>query len=184
PSYTGGAVFTCSSPFSDFQSHFVIGVNYDSATPANSWIRFYCEQPSSNTIVQCFHYDFMQSILPNVWYLAIGWHDKTLNTINLQINQNAVITQAFPDGGVGTATRPLGIGGTGYGGEVFGGVIDSVGMWQKVLTAEERARLWSNGNGQEPPFSADVLTDAVTTATVNKDVTTDGAVTYAPRFGF
>ncbi len=81
------------------------------------------------------------------WYFMIGWHDAVGDTINVQINNGAVNSSAWSTGSQDTAS-PLEIGrGGSSGAALFNGRIDEVGLWGRVLNAQERSDLYNGGIG-------------------------------------
>ena len=83
------------------------------------------------------------------WYLLIGWHDATADTVNIQVNNTAPISSA-----TGGALQAAGAGnfGIGYralaGNELYlNGLADQVMFWKRVLTSTERTALYNSGNG-------------------------------------
>nr|ABN71538.1 hypothetical cell surface receptor [uncultured bacterium] len=81
------------------------------------------------------------------WIFAVAWHDAAANTLNLQINNGTVIS-----GSTGGVT-PLPLSGSVQIGHLvspsqyFDGLIDEVGLWRRVLTAQERTDLYNGGAG-------------------------------------
>lgn len=86
------------------------------------------------------------------WYFVVAWHDATANTINIQVNNGTADSTAHSTGVDATATPDFMIGnyGTtlGPGDEQWDGLIDQVGVWKRLLTADERTFLYNSGNGR------------------------------------
>jgi hypothetical protein len=83
------------------------------------------------------------------WYLLIGWHDATADTVNIQVNNTAAISAA-----TGAALQAAGTGNLGIGYRALAGselyanaLIDQVMIWKRVLTSTERTALYNSGNG-------------------------------------
>jgi len=85
-----------------------------------------------------------------IWYFIVGWFDFTAQKLNIQIN-NGAIDQNDPVGiDAGGATVEMGRRTVNY----WDGDIDEVGIWNRVLTADERTSLYNNGSGLTYPFTA------------------------------
>lgn len=79
----------------------------------------------------------------STWYNVIAWHSNNSHigvSVNLSVNTMAYTTGVF----VGTANFYLGS--TNSGNQVIGR-IDEVGIWNKVLSAQERSDLYGGGSG-------------------------------------
>lgn len=84
------------------------------------------------------------------WYHVVGWHDADADTINIQINNgdvDSVATSTTPND-AGTA---FAIGATAAAEFPFDGLIDEVGFWKRLLTAQEKTRLYNAGVGRSWP---------------------------------
>lgn len=95
----------------------------------------------------------------DTWYFVVAWHDATANTINIQVNNGTVDSTSHTTGvfdGNGTfalgsyAQTPT---------NFFDGMIDEMGFWKRVLTADERTELYNSGNGLAYPFDYTLLDD-------------------------
>lgn len=86
------------------------------------------------------------------WYLVVGWHDALNNTLNIQINNGAVESTPHTTG-VYPSAAPFGLSRASYVGGYVHGMLDEVGFWKRLLTADERALLWNSGAGLSYPFS-------------------------------
>jgi hypothetical protein len=81
----------------------------------------------------------------STWYLVIGWHDATNNTINIQVNNGTVNSAAYTAGSW-DSNHPFAIGkGSG---SYFEGRIDEVAFWKRTLTAAEKTQLYEDGFDQ------------------------------------
>jgi hypothetical protein len=93
------------------------------------------------------------------WYYVIAWHDATNDLIGIQVNNGTANTTAAT-GGIFDSTTPFGIGAVASsGGSPFDGLIDEVGFWDRLLTADEKTSLYNSGNGLAYPFSVGVAID-------------------------
>lgn len=80
------------------------------------------------------------------WYFIAAWHDSVANTINIQIDNAAVISAAYVTGVFnGPSVFQIGQGDPG---QNWDGLIDEVGFWKRVLTPAERTFLYNGGAGR------------------------------------
>lgn len=88
----------------------------------------------------------------------VAWNDSVANTINIQINNGAIDSVAHA-GGVRVGTNPFEIGRVDQPATVrtFDGRIDEVGIWKRVLTAQERTDLFNGGNGNSYSRASDLV---------------------------
>jgi len=92
------------------------------------------------------------------WYYIVAWHDAVANTVNIQVNNGTVDSASFSSG-VRDGTGSFAIGTAGdITTALWDGLIDEVGFWKRVLTAQERTDLYNNGNGFAYPFTAATTT--------------------------
>lgn len=94
------------------------------------------------------------SAATGTWHFVVGWFNAAANTAHIQLNNGTISTDstALPANASSTATFQIGFR-TGAGVTTYmDGKIDAVGIWKRVLTADERAYLYNNGNGREYPF--------------------------------
>lgn len=87
------------------------------------------------------------SLSLNTDYFVVAWHDKTAQTVNLQLNNGSVASGAR---GVtpGTSTAEFEIGSNGGGTNFFSGVIGPVMLGKNYIpTSDDRALLWNGGDG-------------------------------------
>lgn len=87
----------------------------------------------------------------NTWHFICAWHDATANTINIQVNDGIADSTAHTTG-VDIANSPFVIGGLGTTTNLADGRIDEVGFWKRILTSEERTKVYNNDNGLSYPF--------------------------------
>lgn len=81
----------------------------------------------------------------DTWYFIVIWHDSVNDTINIQINNGAIDSVANVGGFDGAS--PFEIGCHSSGADLWDGLIDQVGLWKRVLTAQERTDLYNSGAG-------------------------------------
>jgi hypothetical protein len=87
------------------------------------------------------------------WYFVVAWHDATADKIYLQVNNGTPAELATTGALASPSTNTFRIGA--YGGSDnnwWGGTIDEVGIWKRVLTATERTALYNGGAGFTYPF--------------------------------
>jgi hypothetical protein len=83
------------------------------------------------------------------WHFVVFWHNAAANTIQIQIDNAAPVSAGT------TGPMPAGLGAVTIGlgwGLNFDGLIDEIGLWRRVLTADERTQLYNGGNGLTYPF--------------------------------
>lgn len=92
----------------------------------------------------------------NTWYNVVAWHDSTLDTIYIQVNNGLISSLPLAGSIQPDSTENFIIGHSGINAApyYFNGRIDAVGYWKRLLTASERAVLYNNGNGIEYPFTS------------------------------
>ena len=105
------------------------------------------------------------------WHFVVAWYDQTHT--NIQVDNGAIVQTA-------STTDAPDAGGVFYIGRsptvalFMTGKIDTVGIWKRVLTADERTELWNAGAGLEPPFvsvySQSVSGTGTFTATLSKQM--------------
>jgi hypothetical protein len=85
----------------------------------------------------------------STWYFLVAWHNAAADTLNLQINNGTVNSHTTNGTVPQTSTAPFRIGARAYAGfeDYFDGLIDQVGIWNRVLTTDERTSLYNGGNG-------------------------------------
>jgi len=87
------------------------------------------------------------AISPNTWYTVIAWHDSVNDTLNIQLNDEAVNTVSY-SGGASDTAYPLTIAAYADGTSVLDGRIDELALYKRVLTPSERYWLHNDGNGR------------------------------------
>lgn len=84
------------------------------------------------------------------WYFIVAWHDAAADTINIQVNDGVVDSQAHASG-VFASTSDFRIGLAAIG-SPWNGLIDEAAKWNRVLTAGERTQLYNGGAGLAYPY--------------------------------
>ena len=75
------------------------------------------------------------------WMFAVAWKDIAAGTVNLQLNNGIVESAAFINTSINPMT-PLQIGARSSPSRPLNGRVDEVGLWKRVLSAEERTALY------------------------------------------
>ncbi|MDV2503070.1 MAG: LamG-like jellyroll fold domain-containing protein [bacterium] len=86
------------------------------------------------------------------WYFIVAWHDKTADTLKIQVNDGTVDSLSWTNG-TRNANGTLDLGRDGWSGDqYFNGRLDSASFWKRVLTSTERTDLYNGGAGLDYPF--------------------------------
>ena len=93
------------------------------------------------------------TISSNQWYFFVAWHDKTKDTLNIQVDNGATGSVNYVHGG-GVTANALNIGSIGSS-LFWGGFIDELSLWKRLLNENERALLYNNGYGYNLSLTAD-----------------------------
>ncbi|KKL13050.1 hypothetical protein LCGC14_2529650, partial [marine sediment metagenome] len=113
-----------------------------------------------------------------VFIFVACWHDAVADTINIQVN-NGTVDSVGHSAGVFDGIAPFILGSRKSGGavEFWNGRIDEIGVWRKVLSAQERTDLYNGGAGNTFTFSpiqtifSDTSIFGTVTKTLDSDVT-------------
>lgn len=106
---------------------------------------------SENIIIYDFYYP-SQTISIGVWYFVACWVDLENRTFSLQVNNGDIVTLPLGTGNILDATNARFVLGSAIASVDADNNVDEVGVWDKVLSAEERNFLWNAGNGRTHPF--------------------------------
>ncbi len=94
--------------------------------------------------------DTLGSPSTSTWYYIVAWHDKSANTVNIQVNNGTADSTAWSSGTFdGADGFAIGRGGDYIGGNFGDGLIDNTMFWKRTLTTAERTALYNSGNGVE-----------------------------------
>lgn len=97
--------------------------------------------------------DDTTAISTATWYFAVAFFDNPGNLIGVSVNDNTPTTAAYSFD-INPGAGPFLIGGTNTVTAFFwNGRIDAVGLWKRLLTAEEKTWLYRAGTGVEFPFA-------------------------------
>ncbi len=94
--------------------------------------------------------ELQSSVVYNLgqWHFFVIWYDISDGKMYMQIDNGVVdsMNQLGDRAVLPSVATPFTIGNDAYS-DYFDGMIDEVGMWKKVLTAQERADLYNSGSG-------------------------------------
>ncbi len=86
------------------------------------------------------------------WYFVVCWHDGPNDTVNIQFNNGTVTSTAWTGGTFdGSGNFQIGTIAASTTAD-WDGLIEGVGYWKRVLTADERTELYNAGAGLDYPF--------------------------------
>ena len=78
---------------------------------------------------------------------VVAWHDSSANTLNIQVNNGTVDSQAW-SGGTQNGANAFSVGSSTANSQIrFDGVIDEVGFWKRILSSGERTTLYNSSSG-------------------------------------
>lgn len=115
--------------------------------------RLVVSQDGSATVTQVFANNF-GAPSTGTWYFVCAWHDSVGDTVNIQVNNGTADSAAFAGGVFPTGNGDFTIGSNSGGGSYLNGYADEVGFWKRLLTTEEKTRLYNSGNGITYPFNS------------------------------
>ena len=97
-------------------------------------------------------------ILPTAsWFFVDVYHDAANDQIGIAINSGSFNTAALSGGSLATSTAKIVLSGNDNDtpNSWFGGILDDVGVWDRLLTAGEQIALYNSGIGLVHPFNSD-----------------------------
>ena len=83
----------------------------------------------------------------DTWFFVVAWHDSVNNFLRASLNNGTAGETSF-SGGVRASTLDFNLGRDFWDGFKLNGRIDQVGVWKRVLTADERTYLYNAGAGR------------------------------------
>ena len=89
----------------------------------------------------------------STWYFVVCWHDSVNNQVGIAVNGGTADT-ASHSAGVLDGTSAFHIGSYPGFSQHWDGLIDEVGFWKRVLTADERTELYNSGSGRDYAYIA------------------------------
>jgi hypothetical protein len=110
------------------------------------------------------------------WYFVSGWADSVTNYKYIQVNGGSVYSSTVAT--ISDTASSLLIGG--YGGSYASAYIDSVSLYSRVLSPEERSALYNNSMGCDWPFTACENGGFPATATATATITNTPTNTATP----
>lgn len=84
----------------------------------------------------------------DTWYLVMGWHDATGNTINISVNNGTADSTAHSTGVFSTGTGAFTIGASAAPATYMTGLIDQVVFSKRLWVANEKASIYNGGSGR------------------------------------
>ena len=114
-------------------------------------LRFYVSSDGTIDGLSSVYADSFGSPPTTTWMLVIMWHSADDNKIYIRVN-NGPIDSADHSGGVWDGNAQFRLGTLELSVEYLDGRMDAVGIWKRLLTADEQDELWDNGDGKEYPF--------------------------------
>lgn len=115
--------------------------------------RFVVSPDGSATVTQVYANNF-GAPSTGTWYFICAWHDSVGDTVNIQVNNGTADSAAFVGGVFPTGNGDFTIGSNSGGGSYLNGYADEIGFWKRLLTTEEKTRLYNSGNGITYPFNS------------------------------
>ena len=101
---------------------------------------------TANTNVQA---NAIGSPVTGVWYFIVAWHDSANNLIGIQVNNGPEETVPHTTD-VNLGSLPFRIGARdNIVGDAWDGIIDEVGFWGRILTADEKTAIYNNDQALE-----------------------------------
>jgi hypothetical protein len=88
----------------------------------------------------------------NTWYHIVCYHDAAANQLGIVVNAGTPDTLSWSQG-IYDGTTDFIIGKRSGGSAYCNARVDSVGLWKRVLTSQERTDLYNGGAGLEYPFT-------------------------------
>jgi len=102
------------------------------------------------------------STLPvDEWHLIIGYHDPVNDVVGISVDGGTPVETAYAEGTF-DSSYPLLVGALNATTNRFTGDIDSLSLWFRVLTSEERTALYASGAGLDYPFTGAATVHSVT----------------------
>ena len=90
-------------------------------------------------------------VVMDTWYHFVCWYDSVNNQLGLVINNGTPFITAQTTGVNAQMNATFRIGHSGWS-NAWGGLVDELGFWKRVLTPEERTAIYNGGAGLSYPF--------------------------------
>ena len=82
------------------------------------------------------------------WYFIVAWHDRTADTVNIQVNNGTADSTATGGTEIPATNSIFYVGARAVEtAQYHNGVIDEAGFWKRVLSADEKTALYNGGSG-------------------------------------
>lgn len=93
------------------------------------------------------------AISEDTWYLVLAWHDASGNTLNISVDNGTANSVGY-SGGVRDSGSDLNLGRLTHTSTtaLLGGRLDSISIWKRLLTTDEKTSLYNAGAGLDYPF--------------------------------
>jgi hypothetical protein len=140
----GGTVFSKSNASSG-----LAGYQMRYSAPASRLI-FSTAVASGINDVRLIASDTIGDVPQDTWLHTFTWYDSSDDTINMEVNMSGINTTVMASGGNSGAQVPFFVAKGFFANgnpEYFTGIIDELGIWNKVLTGNERNTIYNNGSG-------------------------------------
>lgn len=126
--------------------------NWNYATlVSNNQVAFFL----SNTDLTDFSVFSEELISSNTWYFVVAKHELNTKTFSIQVNNGTIFSNTYTGSTISTTTdsfRPVEFNNITTSCDPYSLDIDSVGVWNRLLTSEEISILYNNGNSTNLPF--------------------------------
>lgn len=119
---------------------------------SNTKVRFLVGKGGNGTGTNSSNVTSDVDITLNAWNYVEGFYDAANVLVGVVVN--GTVKTAASTTVPGTSTGSVRIGAIGPGSSYFGGRIDEVSFWKRLLTSDERAYLYNGGAGRVPSFLA------------------------------
>lgn len=90
------------------------------------------------------------AITYNTWFFVLFQYDSSTDTASVEVNRGTPVTLSVV-GGSHNDSVPLYIGGTNQGNRNLDGAVDEAAIWHRLLTTDEKDRLYNSGSGMAYP---------------------------------
>ena len=87
------------------------------------------------------------AVTPGIWYYIVVWHDSVNDVVGMQVNNGAANTGATTGTPTDTTANFRMGADTAAETTFLDGMMDEWGFWKRLLTQQEKDKLYNNGNG-------------------------------------
>ena len=85
------------------------------------------------------------SVSTGTWYFLLAEYDGTGDVLEITVNNSSSFNTSFS--GFATTSSAFNVGRESSPGRYFNGLVDSLSVWNRILTTEEKAALYNGGSG-------------------------------------